>query len=222
MNTVTRKLVGKELYVNRWLVAGGAVAAVLAVLVATTGSTGFNVGVLTWLTAIVALGVLLAVYGVANERKEHTLELVLSLPLSPGDYVRAKLLGMTLCFLLPWLVASAAALLLVLVHDGVPDGMLPYTVLLCGFLLANFSLVLAGTLHVRSEAAMGAVVIVTNMGVSLFMFTVGGLAGIGQHMAGPVPVWSSSFWAVLAAELAVLAIAFTLPLLVAARRRDFI
>ena len=41
-------------------------------------------------------------------------------------------------------------------------------------------------------------------------------------MSGPVPVWSSTFWAVLATELAVLAIALTLPLVAAARRRDFI
>jgi ABC-type Na+ efflux pump permease subunit len=222
MNVVTRKLAIKELYVNRWLVLGAGVAAVLSVLVMPTGRVGFNVGVLTWLTSIIVLGVMLSIYGVAQERKEHSLELVLSLPLSPGDYVRAKLLGLALCYLLPWLVASAAAVLLVLAHDAIPDGLLPYTLLLCLFLLANFSLVLSGTLHARSEAAMAAVIVVTNMGVSLFMFVVGGLAGIRAGIDGPVPLWNPTFWAVLATELAVLIVAFTLPLFVAARRRDFI
>lgn len=222
MNMVTRKLVAKELYVHRWLVAGAAAAAAISMLIATAGRTGFMVGALTWLTSIIALGVMLAIYGVTNERKEHSLELVMSLPLSPAGYVHAKLLGLSLCFLLPWLVASAAALLLVLLRQGIADGMLPYTVLLCGFLLANFALVLSGTLHVRSEAAMAGVIIVTNMSVSLFMFTVGALPGIRRSMDAAQPEWSATFWTVLAIELMVLAIAFTLPLLFAARRRDFV
>jgi ABC-2 type transport system permease protein len=222
MNVVTRKLIAKELHVNRWLVAGAAVAAVTAILLASQGRTGFNVGALTWLTAIIALGVMLAIYGVANERKEHSLEFVLSLPLSPRDYVLAKLLGLALCFFLPWLLASAAALAVVRADPDIPDGLLPYTVLLCSFLLANFSLVLSGTLHARSEALVVATIVATNMGVSLFMFVVGGLPGLQLHMRGPTAVWNAAFWTVLAVELLVLALAFTLPFLLAARRRDFV
>lgn len=222
MSTVTRKLIAKELYVHRRLLAGAAVAAVAAMAIAPLGRTGFNVGALTWLTTIIAVGLMLAIYGVANERKERSLELVLSLPLAPRDYVRAKLLGLTSCFLGPWLVASAAALLLVIGSDQVPSGMAPFTVLLCGYLLTNFALVLAGALHARSEAAMTALVIATNMGVTLFLFLVGGIDGIRRHLDGPVAVWTPEFWIVLAAELAVLAIALTLPLVFAARRRDFV
>jgi ABC-2 type transport system permease protein len=222
MNVVTRKLIAKELHVNRWLMAGATAAAVIAMLIASQGLTGFNVGTLTWLTAIIALGLMLAIYGVANERKEHSLEFVLSLPLSPADYVRAKLLGLALCFLLPWLVASASALLLVRVDADIPDGLLPYAALICGFLLANFSLVLSATLHARSEALIVAIVVVTNMGVSLFMFVVGGMPDLHRHMRGPTPVWNPAFWTVLAIELVVLALAFTLPFFLAARRRDFI
>jgi ABC-2 type transport system permease protein len=222
MNVVTRKLIAKELHVNRWLMAGAAAGAVVAASIASLGRMGFNVGSLSWLTAIIALGVMLAIYGVANERKEHSLEFVLSLPLSPADYVRAKLLGLALCYLVPWLVASAAALLLVRADPDIPDGLLPYTVLLCSFLLANFSLVLSGTLHARSEALIVATIVATNMGVSLFMFVIGGLPGLQLHMRGPTPVWNAAFWSVLAVELLVLALAFTLPLFLAARRRDFI
>ena len=48
-----------------------------------------------------------------NERKERALQFVLSLPLSLGDYVRTKLLGLMLCFLVPWSSLTAAALSLV-------------------------------------------------------------------------------------------------------------
>jgi ABC-2 type transport system permease protein len=221
MNIVTRKLIAKELHVNRWLMAGSALAAALGVGAATLGGTGFNVGALIWLTTLIALGVMLAIYGVMNERKEHSLEFVLSLPLSVADYVRAKLLGLLLCFLLPWLVSSVGAIALVLGTD-VPDGLLPYALVLCVFLLTNYSAVLCCTLHARSEAVFTAIIIITNMGVSLFMFTVGALPGFGDHTSGPTPVYNDTFWSVLITELVVFAIAITLPLAFAARRRDFI
>ena len=222
MNVVTRKLIAKELYVNRWFVAGGSLSGVASILIAATGKTGFNVGALTWLTTIIATGVMLALYGIMNERKEQALQFVLSLPLSIGDYVRAKMLGLTACFLVMWLASSAAALVLVFASESVPDGVAPYTVLLCVFMLANFVAVLCGALHARSEAITSGVVIVTNMGVSIFMFTVGPLPGIQQHMWAAAPVWSSTFWTVLGCELAALVILFTLPFFLAARRRDFV
>ena len=95
-------------------------------------------------------------------------------------------------------------------------------VLLCVFMLANFMVVLCGTLHAQSEAMTSAMIIITNMGVSIFMFTVGPQPGIAEHIWAPHPVWNSTFWTVLACELAVLAIAFALPFFLAARRRDFI
>jgi hypothetical protein len=222
MNIVTRKLIGKELYVNRWFIAGGSVAGVASVLIATFGKTAFNVGALTWLTTIIATGVMLALYGIMNERKEHSLLFVLSLPLSTADYVRAKLLGLLACFFIMWTLASGAALLLVFLDDTVPDGVAPYTTLLCVFMLANFVVVLCGALHALSEAMTSAVIIVTNMGVSIFMFTVAPLPAINDHLWGPAPVWNGTFWAVLACELAVLVIAFALPFFFAARRRDFV
>ncbi|HET9473840.1 MAG TPA: ABC-2 transporter permease [Steroidobacteraceae bacterium] len=222
MNTLTRKLIAKELYVNRWMVAGGAISGVLSVLIATLGKTGFNVGGLTWLTTIIAVGVMLALYGIMYERKEHALLFVMSLPLSIAGYVRAKVVGLALCFLVVWLTSSAAALLLVFAKAGIPDGLAPYMILLCVFMLANFAVVLCGTLQARSEAATSAIIVITNMGVSIFMFTVGPQPGIAEHMWAPHPVWNSTFWTVLACELAVLAIAFALPFFLAARRRDFI
>ncbi len=222
MNIVTRKLIGKELYVYRWLIGGGAVSGVASVLIATLGKAGFNVGALTWLTTIIATGVMLALYGIMNERKEHSLQFVLSLPLSISEYVRAKMLGLFAGFLVMWSVSCTAALMLVFLKADVPDGMAPYVTLLCGFMLANFAVVLCGALHAQSEALNAAVIIVTNMGVSIFMFTVGPLPGIQQHMWAPAPVWNDTFWTVLGCELAVLGIALTLPFFFAARRRDFL
>jgi ABC-2 type transport system permease protein len=220
MNLLTRKLIAKELYLYRWLLVGVTGAGFAALLPAASGEFGFNVGFLVWLTAIIALGVMLALFGVATERKERSLLFILSLPLSPGDYVRAKLLGLLACFFIPWALLSAGAVALVLVMPGIADGLLPYTVLLCVFLLMNFSVVLCAVLHVSSEAGMGGVIVLTNMSVSLFMMGVGRIPGLGAHMGAPEPVWNTAFWLLLAAELVIALIALALPLVFAARRRD--
>jgi ABC-2 type transport system permease protein len=223
MNIVMRKLIAKEFYVNRLLIGAAALAGPASLLLASGDSkAAFNVGALGWITTVIAFGVMLAIYGISYERKEHSLLFVLSLPLSISEYVRAKQIGLALCFFVPWLVSSVAAVALVLAHAGIPDGLLPFTVLLCVFMLTNFSLVLCGALHATSEAGTSAVIVITNMGVSIFMFTVAAMPAIGKHMFEPIPVWNETFWTVLAIEILTLLLAFVLPLLVAARRRDFI
>ncbi|MCE4554114.1 ABC transporter permease [Pelomonas cellulosilytica] len=222
MNLLTRKLVAKELHLHRWLIAGTVAAGIAGVLMSAGGELGFNVGFLVWLTAIIALGVLIAIFGVAGERKERALPFVLSLPLDPATYVRAKLLGLLLCFLLAWAPLCAAAVALVVAMPGIADGLLPFAVLLCGYLLLNFSLVLSGALHIRSEGGMVAVVVLTNMSVSLFMMGIGRIPEVGRYMAGPVPVWNAMFWELLGAELVLTLGVLSLPLFIAARRRDFL
>jgi hypothetical protein len=58
------------------------------------------------------------------------------------------------------------------------------------------------------------------MSVSLFMMGVGRIPELGAHMLEPRPVWNAAFWLLLAAELAATLIALSLPLFIAARRRD--
>lgn len=222
MNTLAAKLIAKELHQYRWMTAGATVAGLAALPVAASSEVGFNIAFIVWITALIALGVMLALFGVSTERKERARLFVLSLPLSPRDYVRIKVMGLTACFLGPWLALSAGAVALVPLLPGVPDGMLPYVLLMCGYLLLNFALVLCAALHIASEAVMGGVIILTNMSVSLFLAALGRVPDIGAHMQKAEPVWNSTFWLILAVELGATALALTLPLLVAARRRDFL
>lgn len=221
MSSLTRQLVIKELYLNRWLILGAVIGGLLSIYLASTSKTGFNIGGLAWLTIIIVMGVALPLYGVHQERKDRSLLFALSLPLSAADYLRAKMMGLILCFVIPWSILTIAAVLLVVVGPA-PGGFLPFLVLLCGFLLANFSLVLCGSLLATSESLIAAVVTLTNMGVSLFIFLVGGVPEIKQYMEGPFPVWNQAVWTVLIVELAVLALALVMPFLVLSRRRNFL
>lgn len=223
MNHLARKLIAREIRAHRWMIGGSILVGLAGLAVVIHGgSLYFNVGFLVWLTTIVAFGVVVAMFGIASERKERVMNWVLSLPVSHGDYVRIKVLGLLLCFAIVWLVLSAAAIGLVLALPGLPDGLLPFAVLLAVFLLGNYSFVVCSALHVHSEGPMTAVIVFHNVAISLFMFAVAAIDDISRHMQGPVAVWNSAFWTALGLELAVFLVLFALPFLVAARRRDFI
>ena len=222
MNILTRKLIAREFHQHRLMIGATTIIGLAALAVATGGAMYFNIGMLTWLTAIVAFGVVLAMIGVASERKERTLQFVLSLPLSHGKYVRTKLFGLILCYLGPWTILTIGAVVAILVTQRLPDGLLPFTVLLCVFMLANYSVVLCAALHIASEGWMTVVIILTNMNVTLFIFMIGSIPGVHDHLWGAAPVWNGAAFTILAAELATLAITLSLPYFVAARRRDFV
>jgi ABC-type transport system involved in multi-copper enzyme maturation permease subunit len=161
-------------------------------------------------------------FGIASERKERVMNWVLSLPVAHGDYVRVKVLALLLCFIVVWFTLSAGALGLIVTQPKLPDGLLPFAVLLCVFMLGNYSFVVCSALHLHSEGPMTVVIVVHNIAITLFMFVVAAIGDISSHMQGPIAVWNSAFWSVLAVELAVFLLLLILPFLVAARRRDFI
>jgi ABC-2 type transport system permease protein len=219
MNALTRRLILKELHLARGIIIMTLVGGALSLGVMPLGRAAFNVGSLCWLSAMVAAGVILALNATVNERKEHALVFALSLPLSPADYQRTKLLGIFAAFLLCWLPLSLLCIALVLLTD-IPDGLLSFAILLNLFLLANFSIVLSGSLMFRSEGAVTGLIIVTNMGVTLFMFMIGGLSSINAHLQSPTPVWNSTHTWVVVAELVCLVAALSLPFVTRAQRRD--
>ncbi len=222
MNILTRRLIGKEFHQHRLIMGATTVIGLVALLVATFGGMYFNIGMLTWLTVIVAFGVVLAMIGVASERKERSLQFVLSLPLSYGDYVRTKLFALILCYLGPWLILTVGAVVAVLVSPRLPDGLVTFAVLLCVFMLANYSVVLCAALHIASEGWMTVVIIVTNMNVTLFIFMVGAIPALHDHLWDATPAWNGAALSILGVELAAFATTMALPYLVAARRRDFV
>jgi ABC-type transport system involved in multi-copper enzyme maturation permease subunit len=220
MNALTRRLIFKDLYLQRGLIGVSTVAGLVSLVIAAEGRMRFNIGMLGWITAVIAFGIMVTFQGVVNERKERAQLFVLSLPLSHGDYVRTKILALLVCYLPVWLVLSGGAVALLFIMPNLPDGMVPFAVLLCVYMLANFAVVLSGALHVTSEGAITALIAVTNMCVSVFIFMTFAVPGISGPFMGATPSWNGTFWIILAIELFVFALALCLPYFVAARRRD--
>ena len=218
------RLVAKDLYFYRWLIVGTLLAGVASLAASRFEdgdgvSTGPNLGILLFMTTVIAFGVSLPMI-LLKEHQTRTSLFVLSLPVSPAQYSFAKVAAALIAFLVPWLGLTAGVVVLT-AASAAPDGPIPFFVAMMTFFLGNFCVLTALTVITMSELAAIAGILVTNVSVTVFLVVIGRLPGIAEHREGDMAVWSPEILIVLAAELAVilrsLALAFYLP----SRRRDF-
>lgn len=220
--SVVRQLVLKDLYMNRWLIGGAIVSGLGSLYVCTLSKMGFNFGSVTFISTLIALSVLVAMLGVFHERKDRSYLFVLSLPLSGREYITAKLLGSLSCFLIPWSVLTAGTVAVTNTSSVLPHGMTPLAFLLCAYSLLNACVMIAAALTIRSEGIISGCIIVTNVLVSFFLFTVASIPSIKNNMSGPTAVWDGAVFSVLALEILAICVAVVLPVMVYSRRRDFV
>ena len=65
--------------------------------------TGLNIGILLFMTTVIAFGVFLPMLGILKERLDRSQLFVLSLPMSAGAVLVAKVRAALIAFLVPWL-----------------------------------------------------------------------------------------------------------------------
>lgn len=214
-------LVRKDIYLMRGFISSILGVGVLSIALVFTGRIGFAIGGVLFLTANVAGAIFVCMYSVLTERKDQSRLFALSLPISGRDYGRSKLVGVCLSYGIPWAVLTAMALGLILVSPRANQGTLVYIIVLQGFVLALFSVVLAALFAVTSELMSGLLIMIVNVLFSLFMVAINQPSIAGQ-LRGPVPVWTPfAMWSVVG-ELVVLALSVCFVLAVTARRRDHI
>jgi ABC-type transport system involved in multi-copper enzyme maturation permease subunit len=220
--SIVWRLIAKDLYLYRWLIAGSLAAGFVSLFLRRVEALSDNVGLILFLTAIVALGIFIAMYGILSERKEKSLLFVLSLPVSTMQYTIAKIAASLIAFVIPWLTLTLTILGLSVAFDPPPDGGIPFTVAMMLFFLANFCVLMALLLVTGSEYWAIAGILGTNFGVAVYMNVVSNLPGIVEHRDGPVAVWSSSVLAIIGIEAAVVALSLGLAFYVQSRKKDFV
>ena len=83
---------------------------------------------------LIVLNIFLVMSGVVQEKKDKVLLFVLSLPVSTTQYTVAKVLANAIAFTVPWLVLTAANIVMIDVRRF-PNGLLPFWVTVLGYLL---------------------------------------------------------------------------------------
>lgn len=224
MNAVMiRHLVAKDWSFNRApLLAAMAMGLVaLAMLYGADSRIVFYLGAVLLITVVITIGIYLAFLTVIHEQTKGMLPFVMSLPITVRDYTAAKLLSNGVLFLIPWVALSAGTAAVILSRDNIPNGLLPYAILLLVHMLTGYVLTLAAALISGSEGWTIAVAGATNLAFQGFMFWTGNHPDIAPYTDGPVAVWSSSVRWLLSAELLAVVVILAITWGWQARRTDF-
>jgi ABC-type transport system involved in multi-copper enzyme maturation permease subunit len=211
MTSVVARLIAKDIYLHRWLIGTALIGGVASLGVSCLDmNPGLGFGLVFYLTTVVAYGIVLVMHAVTTERNKKSLVFALSLPISPAEYLRAKMLAMLLAFVGPWGLLTIATMVLIAITP-IPDGMIPYLSIVSLLMLMNFCVVLATTLVSTSDPIITLIIIATNASVSLLFILMAHVPSLAHLGGKDVITWPPAALEIMAVELVVALIAIALP-----------
>ena len=221
--TMIKHLMVKDWYLQRWMILASLLGGVIALgIVCLGGQAAFMVGLILLLTALIAVGAQLAIASMVNERKEQTLPFVMSLPVTYAEYTMAKLLGAVIIFLVPWSLLVLGSLALFAVPNGIPHGLLPFTIIMAIEILVNTSLMFCTALVSESQAWTVGAILVGNVSINIVGYFVAHLPGIAKGMPGRTVQWSPTASVALAVEFAVIGAMLCCTFFLQSRKRSYL
>ncbi|HYF64715.1 MAG TPA: ABC-2 transporter permease [Herpetosiphonaceae bacterium] len=220
---MVRRLILKDWYFNRWSIAGYLIAGALALAIVGLGNdVAFTAGSIVLVSVLIAVGIHLAMATVINERSQHTLPFVMSLPISAREYTLAKVLANVLIFLVPWTTMVIAAVILIASRAALPDGLIPFVVIMLTEILVSTCLILAVALVTESQAWTVCAVVFGNLFFQAFLYYVAHLPSVARAIATDSAAWNSAEIALLGGEVAAIAGLLGLTFWFQSRKTDFI
>jgi ABC-2 type transport system permease protein len=189
--------------------------------VSTCGPIPFYVGTVSLLCVLVILNIFLVIAGVVNERKERTQLFMLSLPISTSQYMRWKLLFSFLAFFVPWLILTIATVVVIDV-SAIPNGFIPFALIVLMYLLFYNILLLSVTLAKESQAWNTFVIIFGNVSINFVIALLMAFPAVNHFIWGKEAVWNTQEIVILAVEVGASLITLGLGFLFVSRTRDFI
>ena len=217
------RLVLKDWYFQRWAIAAYLATGALALLLmALHTQASFYAGTILLLTVMITLGVHLAIATVVGERTEHTLAFVMSLPISPADYTLAKIAANLSIFLIPWTALSLGTFVVLAGAGGKGAALMPFAALILMEIVASYCLLLAVAVITESMAWTVGVMMVENLFLQGFLYSVSHHPDIAAAMKGTHAVWDGTVVAILSAEIVLAVLFLGLAFVFQARKRDFV
>jgi ABC-2 type transport system permease protein len=215
-------LVIKDLQIYRKPLAGAVAGLLLSLSLIGMGKPwSFAVGSLLLLVLLVTIGTFSVLSSLITERKEQTVPFIMSLPVTPMDYYWGKLLGTLAIYLVPFTLVTAGTVALVL-GTPLPDGLLVFFLLIYCFLLTSFCVHLCIAIAVASEAWIMFTMMALMTLVGPYIYGLVRVASIQTNLNTDNIVWSGTAIALLAVELAVIAIAIGFTSWIHARKTSFL
>jgi hypothetical protein len=220
---VTWHLVRKDWRLNRRHIGlsalGGAVALGFCLR---GGEVAGAIGAVWIFVVLVVVGSMLPISTIVNERKNHHLAFVMSLPVSVREYTAAKLISSVGMFLAPWLGLAAASVALIEVRGFLPKGSIPFAVIVLLLPFVGFCLITGCALVGESEGWAIAATVVCNSSYWLAWFLMARVPELMAQAKGNTPVWSGLALSIMAGEAGTIAAALALTFYLQSRKKDFV
>jgi ABC-2 type transport system permease protein len=222
-NVMVKRLVLKDWYFLRPAIITYLLAGVGAIMLLRAGSEGlFYAGSILLITILITVGIHLIFATVVAERAEHTLPFVMSLPISAAEYTTAKIVANLLIFLVPWVTLILGTLTIIGLTPDIPDGLIPFVVLLFTQILVGYCLLLAVALVSESTGWTIVALVVGNLSFQFFMYAVSHIEGIASSMKGALAVWNQPALLLLAGQVGAVGLMLVLTFYLQGRKTDFL
>ncbi|HEY8941074.1 MAG TPA: hypothetical protein VIM59_12825 [Cellvibrio sp.] len=214
-------LIAKDWHLQQKTIAMYLVGGLLALTFISVGEWQFFMGITLLISALIGLGNHQITSSVINERKEHTLPFIMSLPVTPVDYLVAKLVANMSLFVVPWLLVSAATLVVFWVSP-IPDGFIPITVIVSMYLFLCYCVSWSVGMISESEGVVVFTMVFMNCLIGPVMFTFTRFSGIAVNISGAVPVWNAESIGVILGQITVILLALFAAFYYQARKKTFL
>ena len=219
--SIVTRLILKDLYLLRWGMIGAVVAGVSALAMMPLSMFAGYAGGVSLICALIVLNIFIVMVGVVQERKDKVLIFVLSLPVSTTQYLAAKVTANATAFVVPWLILTAATVVLIDV-TRVPNGLLPFWLAILGYLLFYYCGLLAVALVTDSTGWHATAITLGNISVNFLIAMRLGLHSVIAHRDSLTAVWTADIVTIVVLEIGAGAAALGLAIFFASRRSDFV
>ncbi len=198
---VIKRLIAKDWLLFQKQLAAHVLAGAFALcLLGLAKPWAFYLGSLLLIIVLVAASCFSISTSLVNERRDQTLAFVMSLPISPLDFYLSKLAGNLITFAVPFLVLAVGTIAVIL-FTPLPDGLVVYSMLLFGHILAAFCVSLSVAMAVESEGWNIFAMISSMVMINPFIMGLGQIESISAIARGPDIIFNAPVIAILAAQL---------------------
>lgn len=218
---IIKKLVAKDWYLTRKIIALYLAGGIFALSFISLGDWQFYMGSVLLITMLIGLGNHQIAKTIIQERKEQTLPFIMSLPISPMDYIIAKMIANMTIFIVPWLLILVS-MIAVFMLTPIPDGLLPFSIILCVLMLVNYCITWSVGMAISSEGALLFVMIGLNCLVNPVMYVLGKTPDIANYIKGSEMVWNATAINIVIAEIAIVLLALVAALYIQTRKKVFL
>jgi ABC-2 type transport system permease protein len=221
---MVQRLVLKDWYFFRWAIGVYLAAGALSIaMMSLASSATFYFGSILLITIVITAGIHVTMLTVVQERSEHTLAFVMTLPISPREYTMAKILANLTIFAAPWLALTAGTIVILAAGTAPMRAIIPFAVLVLVELMASYCLMLTVAIVSESQGWTIAAMVTGNLFLQVFLYYVSRVPSIAQGMkSSSGPVWDSASVLLLSVEVAAIVLMMVLTFVLQGRKRDFL